>query len=230
MGEDSRKLRRQKDRWTGQGGTGARARPAQESPGQGREGAPGRVAARAAVPHRAACLIVVLVHGRARVWPVFSRVRKLPGHEHPEVGVLATAAPLPALAGRPLMMRIAAADGGGALGTGARDCEGHARRGDGVNEGRFAGGCREGVGKTLLRQGPGTRPPCLRLPILESWRALQPRGKGKEPRLPSDPLWLAQLLGVPTLWMSESNPWAAVTQGLDSWQDTACEGQLWQTA
>lgn len=45
------------------------------------------------------------------------------------------------------MMRIAAADGGGALGTGARDREGHASRGDGVNEGRFAGGCGERVGR-----------------------------------------------------------------------------------
>lgn len=62
-GEDSRKPRRHEDCWKRRGGAGARAKPAQESPGQGREGAPGRVAARAAVAHRAACLIVVLVHG-----------------------------------------------------------------------------------------------------------------------------------------------------------------------
>lgn len=51
------------------------------------------------------------------------------------------------------MMRIAAADGGGALGTGARDCEGHASRGDGVNEGRFAGGFGCWVGTRFC-------PPC----------------------------------------------------------------------
>lgn len=102
---------------------------------------------RVAVTHRAAGLVVVLVHGRARVWPVLARIRELPGHQHTEVSVLAAAAPLPALARRPLMMGIAAADGGGALGAGASDCEGHASRSDGVHEGRFAGGCGKGVGR-----------------------------------------------------------------------------------
>ena len=97
-----------------------------EGQGQVREGVLGRAGVRAARAHRAASFVVVLVHGRARIRPVLTCVRELPGHKHPEVGVLAAAAPLPALAGRPFMMRVAATDGGGALGTGACDGEGHA--------------------------------------------------------------------------------------------------------
>lgn len=98
--------------------------------GRGRDrsgkGVLGRAGVRAARAHRAASLVVVLVHGRARVRPVLTCVRELPGHKHPEVGVLAAASPLPAFSRRPFMMRVAATDGGGALGTGACDGEGHA--------------------------------------------------------------------------------------------------------
>ena len=152
-----------------------------EGQAQSPKGGPGRVGARAAAAHRAARLVVVLVHGRARVRPVLARVRELPGHEHPEVGVLAAAAPLPALAWRPLVMRVAAADGGGALGTGARDGEGHAGRGDGVHEGRLAGGCGEGIAQAGSRGAASLpRPP-------QSGRSA--RGQREEPRCPSDPLW-----------------------------------------
>lgn len=61
--EDSRKPGRHKDRWKGQGGAGARARPAQESPGQGQEGPRAGLQRGRQLAHRAACLIVVLVHG-----------------------------------------------------------------------------------------------------------------------------------------------------------------------
>lgn len=85
--------------------------------------------------HRAACLVVVLVHCRAGIGSVFPCIRKLPRHQHPEVGILAAAAPFPAFSRWPLMMRVAAANGGGTLGAGARDREGYPSRGDGVHEG-----------------------------------------------------------------------------------------------
>lgn len=130
-------------RATGRAGWG-RGEARQERQGHGLPRGTRQGRARAAAAHRAARLIVVLVHGRARVWPVLPRVCELPGHEHPEVGVLAAAAPLPALARRPFVVRVTAADGGGALSTGARDGEGHTGRGNGVHEGRLTGGCGEG--------------------------------------------------------------------------------------
>lgn len=157
-----------------------------------------------AAAHRAARLVVVLVHGRARVRPVLARVRELPGHEHPEVGILAAAAPLPALARRPLVVRVAAADGGGALGTGARDGEGHAGRGDGVHEGRLAGGCGEG-----MAQAGAWGAAALPRPPQPGRRARQPRGKREEPRCPPDPLWLAQPLRNPHFTDEQTEAWGS---------------------
>lgn len=53
------------------------------------------------------------------------------------------------------MVRVAAADGGGSLSAGARDREGYTSRGDGVHEGRFAGGC--GGGRDDVRRCSGLR-------------------------------------------------------------------------
>ena len=94
--------------------------------------------------HRASGLVVVAVHGGAGVGTVLPSVGELSGHQHPELGVLAAAAPLPALAGGALVARVAAADGGRALGAGTGHREGHARRGDGVDERRLPRGWREG--------------------------------------------------------------------------------------
>lgn len=175
-----------------------------EGQGQGPRRGTGRGRARAAAAHRAARLVVVLVHGRARVRPVLARVRELPGHEHPEVGILAAAAPLPALARRPLVVRVAAADGGGALGTGARDGEGHAGRGDGVHEGRLAGGCGEG-----MAQAGSWGAAALPRPPQPGRRARQPRGKREEPRCPPDPLWLAQPLRNPHFTDEQTEAWGS---------------------
>lgn len=79
------------------------------------------------VIYRASCLVVVPVHGRASVWPVLPGVSELSGHQHPKFCVLTAAAPLPALPGGALVVGVAAAHGGGALGTGARHSECDAR-------------------------------------------------------------------------------------------------------
>lgn len=135
----------------------------------------------------AASLVVVFVHGRARVRPVLTGICKLPRHQHPEVGVLTAAAPLPALAWGALMMRVAATDGGGALRTGTCDGEGDTGRGDGMHEGRFAGGCG-GDKKELLKRwesGKGC-PPYPRL-----------QGAGKSRHLARSP---PQSFDYPSQW------------------------------
>lgn len=73
--------------------------------------------------YRASCLVVVPVHGRASIWTILSGVGKLSGNQHPKLCVLAAAAPLPALTGRPLVVGVTAAHGGCALSTGARHCK-----------------------------------------------------------------------------------------------------------
>lgn len=91
--------------------------------------------------HRPAGLVVVPVHGRARVRPVLPRVCEFPGHQHAEVGVLTAPPPFPAVPRGSLVVGVTATDGGGALGAGAGDSEGHPGRGDGVDEGGFSCGC-----------------------------------------------------------------------------------------
>lgn len=190
------------------------------------EGVLGRVGVRAAAAHRAASLVVVLVHGRARIRPILTCVCELPGHKHPEVGILAAAAPLPALAGRPLMMRITATDGGGALRTGSRDSKGHTSRGDGVHEGRFAGGCGEGVGRHCSDQVPERGHHALTSPPAGK-KGLSALREMKGTEVPF-PLWLAQpLVGIPTLQVSKLRLRATnqLTQGFNSWQSTASQKQ-----
>lgn len=63
------------------------------------------------------------VHRRSSVWTVLPGVGELSGHQHPELCVLAAAAPLPALPRRPLVVGVAAAHGGRPLGAGASYCE-----------------------------------------------------------------------------------------------------------
>lgn len=84
--------------------------------------------------YRASGLVVVSVHRRTSVWAVLSGVGELPGYQHPKLCVLTAAAPLPALPRRSLVVGIAAAHGGRALGAGARHRERHACRSYGVDE------------------------------------------------------------------------------------------------
>lgn len=90
--------------------------------------------------YRSARFVVVAVHRRARVRAILPGVGELPGHQHPELGVLAAAAPLPALPGWTFVVGVATAHGGRALGAGARHRVGHACRGDGVDESRLPRG------------------------------------------------------------------------------------------
>lgn len=90
--------------------------------------------------YRSPRFIVVAVHRRARIRAILSGVGELPGHQHPELGVLTAAAPLPALPGRTFVVGVTTAHGGRALGAGARDGVGHARRSYGVDESRLPGG------------------------------------------------------------------------------------------
>lgn len=62
--------------------------------------------------HHSSCLVVLAVHGRARVRAVLPRVGKLTGHAAAELHVLAAATPLPPLAGGALVARVTTADGG----------------------------------------------------------------------------------------------------------------------
>lgn len=90
--------------------------------------------------YRASCFVVVPIHSRARVRAVLSGIGKLSGHQHPELSVLAAAAPLPALPRGTLVVGITATHGGRAFSAGPRHSKRHARRGDGVDESRLSSG------------------------------------------------------------------------------------------
>lgn len=80
--------------------------------------------------YHSSSFIVVPVHGRTSVWPVFSGVCKLSGYKHSEFGVLATATPFPALTWWTFVVGITAAHGGGSFCTGPRHCKCHASWGN----------------------------------------------------------------------------------------------------
>lgn len=91
--------------------------------------------------YRASCFVVVPIHRRASVRTVLPGVGELPGHQHPELRILTAAAPLPALPRRSLVMGVAAAHGGRALGAGTSHRECDASRGYGMDKRRLSGCC-----------------------------------------------------------------------------------------
>lgn len=90
--------------------------------------------------YRSAGFVVVAVHRRACIRAILPGVGELPGHQHPELSVLAAAAPLPALPGWTFVVGVATAHGGRALGAGARHCVRHACGSNGVDESRLPSG------------------------------------------------------------------------------------------